>query len=114
MVTFNLGKNAKVNVDSCNFTTTLDLKESDVIEAVNNIATGLNTLANNIHDFVNKIQPVAVTMISKDDDGKNFEISVEEDDEASITGVECGDWLFLKTWLIDKSNQSNSKEAKNV
>ena len=90
MVTFNLGENAKVNVDSCNFTTTLDLKESDVIEAVNNIAVGLNTLANTIHDFVNKIQPAAVSMVSKDDGGKNFEISAE-DGEGSITGVECND-----------------------
>ena len=87
--TFNIGKEAKVNVESCIFTSTLSLEDSDVIEAINNIATGLNTLADTIHDFVNKIQPPALSMKPKDEEDLKF--SVEDGNETTIADIEDSD-----------------------
>jgi len=84
MATFNVGKDAKLSVESCIFTTVLDLKESDVIETVNNIARGLNTLAETVHDFVDRMAPPSLT-IRRDEEvsasSEEKEVLHEEKDE---------------------------------
>lgn len=87
--TFNIGKEAKVSVESCNFTTIISLEDSDVIQTINNIATGLNTLANTIRDFVNKIQPPALSMKPKNEEALKF--SVEDGNEATIANIDDSD-----------------------
>jgi len=76
MANFKVERDAHLTIGGCSFATIVDLRESDVIKAVNNIANGLNTLASTVHDFVEKLTPPALTI--KSDMTKDTEADLGE------------------------------------
>ena len=76
MANFKAERGAHITINDCSFATTVDLRESDVIEAINNIANGLNTLASTVYNFLEKFTPAALTV--KSDIIEDIEADLDE------------------------------------